>query len=981
MKVFGKAVLISSVVCLMLFGQAAGQMLKGNLRGRVTDPSGAVMAQAKVTVTNAAGQTLTATTDQNGVYEIKDIQPGKCAVHVDAKGFSPFDQADVDVFAGQTQKFDVTLEIAVQQQTVNVEDQGTKVDVSSDNNASAVVIKGKDLEALSDDPDELQSDLEALAGPSAGPNGGEIYIDGFSGGTLPPKSAIREIRVNQNPFSAQYDHIGYGRVEVFTKPGQDQYHGQFMANFNNSRFNSLSPFLHLNGAGAVAPPDYHSEMYNGSFGGPINSKSSFFFNVQRRNINETSIVDATQLDSNFNPVPFSTAVLNPRTRTEIGPRIDYQLATNNTLTARYEYETSNGDNNGIGQYNLPSYGYNNNSAEHNLQISDTQVINSTTINETRFQFNRDSSNQTALTFAPTISVLDTFTGGGNGVGRSSDISKHYELQNYTSKIHGNHFIRFGGRLRVNTDANNANNNFNGSYTFTSLYAYQTAQQGLANGWTPEQIISTCSVDPGTNNELCGGPNQFAITYGSPLADVTQVDAGLYAEDDWKIRPNFTLSGGLRYETQDNISDHADWAPRIGFAWGIGGGSSPKTVLRGGFGIFYDRFSQGLVMNVARLNGSTQQQYILGPVAAATFFPGVPTLEEIQALLASGGDVTAPQLTTYKIAPDLRTPYTMQTAVTLERQILKASKVAVTYISSRGLHQLVSENINAPSADGTRPYGDVGNIYQYQSAGTFKQNQLMANSQLVLGKNISLFGWYSLSYANTNTNGAGSFPSIPGDLSADWGRAAFNVRHRGMIGGTVGLPYGFRLSPFIMANSSRPFNIVIGEDLNGDNIYNDRPSFAAASACQANPLPPNIMMTSWGCFNLAPAPGDPRIPINYGVGPAFFSANLRVAKTFGLGKKLERGGGGQGPGGGPGGHGGGHDHGHGPMGGMMGGMGGGSGQRYSLTFAASARNLFNNVNPASPSGTLISSRFGESNSIQGMGSSANRRIDFQVMFNF
>ena len=105
-----------------------------------------------------------------------------------------------------------------------------------------MVLTGNDLDALSDDPDELADDLQALAGPSAGPNGGQIYIDGFTGGQLPPKSSIREIRINQNPFSAEYDKLGYGRIEIFTKPGTDQYHGQISVVGNSSYFNSTSPF-------------------------------------------------------------------------------------------------------------------------------------------------------------------------------------------------------------------------------------------------------------------------------------------------------------------------------------------------------------------------------------------------------------------------------------------------------------------------------------------------------------------------------------------------------------------------------------------------------------------------------------------------------------------------------------------------------------------------------------------------------------------
>jgi hypothetical protein len=405
------------------------------------------------------------------------------------------------------------------------------------------------------------------------------------------------------------------------------------------------------------------------------------------------------------------------------------------------------------------------------------------------------------------------------------------------------------------------------------------------------------------------------------------------------------------------------------------------VLRAGMGIFYDRFSQNLVLQAQRANGVVQQKYV---VTNPSFYPNQP-----QDLSTLANDPTFVP-TVYQVGPKLQAPYTMQTAVTLERQLSKTATIAVSYIGSRGLHQLVSENVNAPGANGVRSDPARGNIYQYQSAGIFKQNQLMSNANVKLGQFLSLFGFYSLSYANSNTAGAGSFPSIPGDLEVDYGRAAFDVRHRGMVGGTISLPHGFRLSPMIMASSGRPFNITLGQDLNGDNIFNDRPAFANSQT-----LVENLRTTAWGAFDIAPVAGQSTIPINYGVGPGQFTTNLRVSKTFGLGRKLERAGAAEGmPGmaGGP--RGGDHgDHGRGGPGGPgggfggrggFGGMGGGSGQRYNLTFSASARNLLNNVNPANPTGNLSSSRFGTSNALAGGGffsSSANRRIDLQVMFNF
>jgi uncharacterized membrane protein YgcG len=928
------------IVFLLVLGLSfttLAQTGQGWLKGIVTDPSGAVVVGATVTISSPSGQTFTSESNSRGVYDIRNLEPGKYNLTVTAKGFSPYQLTDVIVPAeGQT--LDAQLGIQAEKQQLTVEDQGTNVEVSASQNASQTVIKGKDLEALSDDPDELSDELMALAGPSAGPNGGQIYIDGFTNGQLPPKNSIREIRVNQNPFSAQYDSLGYGRIEVFTKPGTDKFHGQVMFMDNNSVLNTKSPLV-------IGPaPDYNTRMINANVSGPINKRASFFFNVEQRNIDNVSVINTL-----FDPAsgqPLSTTVANPHSRTNITPRVDYQLSTNNTLTARYQYERDNEDNNGISTYTLPSLAYNSRSTEHTFQVSDTQVLSPRVINETRFQYLRENNNDLALDNSQTINVMGSFTGGGNSVGTSGDINNRYELQNYTSMAIGKHFIKYGGRLRVSRETNTSTGGFNGTWTFNSLQDYQN-----------------------------GMPSQYSRTLGIPVAEVSYVDLGVYAEDDWRIRPNLTLSYGLRVESQNQIGDHADWAPRIGIAWGLGSSKgTPKTVLRAGFGIFYDRFGQGLILNTIRQNGANQIQYITScnPTSAnyaaecpiAAYYPNVPD----QSVLSPASSVTI-----RTIAPNLRSPYTMQTALTLERQIAKFGTASVTYLNSRGEHTFVSQNINAPLPDGTRPLGGTGNIYQYESAGIFRQNQLIANARINTQR-FSLFTFYMLNYADSNTSGAGSFPSDPYNLMSDYGRASFSVRNRFVLGGSFNAPYHFTFSPFIIANSGRPYNITIGQDLNGDSIYNDRPSFANG----AHPTGPLTAAD----FNLNPQPGDKLIPVNYGTGPATFTVNMRFAKVFGFGKEGGSGGGPQADGGGDRHHGpggGGFGHGGGPWGG-----GGGTNRRYNLTLSLHAMNLFNRINYGTPVGNLKSPDFGTSRTLAGgpFGSDvAARRIFVQAQFSF
>jgi hypothetical protein len=977
-------------MALLLIGSyVPAQNSPGTLRGRVTDPSGAVIPSASVTATTSSGQKTATVTDSRGVYEIKGLAPGGYTVTTSAKGFALSVKQNVAVQPGQVQQFDIALEIEVEKEKLEVQEESVTVSTSASDNASSLVIKGKDLEALSDDPDELQQDLEALAGPSAGPNGGQIYIDGFTGGQLPPKSSIREIRINQNPFSSEYDKLGYGRIEIFTKPGTDNYHGEFFLDGNDSAFNSLNPFT-------PDVPAYNSELFHANVGGPLSKKASFFFNVEGRHIDDSNIVNATTvLDSD----PTQTeqliqAVPNPRSRINLGPRIDYQVSKNNTLTVRYQFFHNSDNNDGIGLFSLPTQAFNSSEDEHTLQISDTQVVSNNVINETRFQYNRDNTSQTVQSFQPTIMVLGAFTGGGNQLGNPTDHENRYELQNYTSVVHHTHLIKFGARLRETTDSSSSDANFNGVFTFSSIEAYAACQQVLSNH-------GTCQAPD--------GPSQFSITTGQPVTQVSVFDAGLYAQDDWRVRANLTLSYGLRFETQNQIHDHGDWAPRLALAWGLGHGNnpSPKTVLRAGFGIFYDRFSYNLIEQAERLNGITQQQSILTN----------PAIDSITVPPVFGAAAQASP-TIYQVSPHLVAPMTMQSAASIERQLTKSATLAVTYLNSRGEHQLFLRNVNAPlpgtytgPGSGVRPLGGTDNIYQYDSEGIFRQSQLIANVRINAGARLSLFGVYTLNYANSDLgSGAGSggaagffsggatstpnFLSNQYDPMADYGRALFDVRHRVFVGGTISMPYAFRLNPFMLISSGAPYDITLGQDLNGDSIFNDRPAFVSTMACPkvgpAPGQPTSVLCTPLGTFNTVLTAGETLIPVNSGTGPTLFTLNLRLSKTFGFGRETKAAGSSGGPGYGGGRHGGGGGLGPGglssvgrPSGGMF-GAGASTGRRYNLTFSVSARNVLNRVNLGTPVGDLSSPLFAQSIGLAGgpySSAGASRRIDLQVLFSF
>ncbi len=324
---------------------------------------------------------------------------------------------------------------------------------------------------------------------------------------------------------------------------------------------------------------------------------------------------------------------------------------------------------------------------------------------------------------------------------------------------------------------------------------------------------------------------------------------------------------------------------------------------------------------------------------------------------------------------------------MERQFTRKVTASVTYLNTHGLHQLITRNINAPdpaNPSDARPglAPNNANLYQYESAGLYNQNQMIANFN-IRGSKVSLFGFYTLSFADSNTAGQASFPMNQYDLAEDYGRAAYDVRNRMFLGGSWNLPRGVQLFPFVVANSAPPANITLSDDLGGGAylpIFNARPAFASSLS-----IPANVVTTRWGRFDTVPEPGETIIPNNYGTGYGQFSANLRLSKTFGFGKEVQGGNAGGPPGGGPRG-----GHGLGPaglssMGGGPGMFGGGStNRRFNLTLSVSARNIFNDVNYASPVGSLSSPIFGRANALAGgffSSSAANRRIDLQARFSF
>ena len=965
----------------------------GSIRGQVLDPTHALIRGANVTLLTTTGEQMAASvSDGSGEFQFRGLKAGSYIVRVTSAGFGAFASGVLQLTANQAKHIDITLAVVGDAVSVVVSGEDSQVNVEAAGNASAVVMKGDDLEALADDPDELANELSALAGPAAGPNGGEIFIDGFSGGELPPKSAILEIRVNQNPFSAEFDRLGYGRIEILTKPGSEKLHGQALMQGNDKPFNTGDPFT-------ANIPAYHSYQFSGSLSGALSKSASFAVNVDSRDlqsVNAWVIPDAVLPNSAGvyvdNP-NYPVSLLSPHVRDNASVRMDWQVGKT-SMTARYGfwYENEKG-NLDSGPGTLASGSTHESNSDHTVQLSSTTIFNSHFVNETRFQFERHNENHYADSAERAVNVAGDFVGGGFTGQTSQDHRVAFEFQNLSTLSYNRHAITFGTRLRDNRDANKSTANFNGTFffspatigqtTYSSSQVYEQMANGLAAGLSFNTLVAQGF-----------GPSSASYTAGNASAVANVFDAALFVQDDLRLSTRLTLSGGLRWEAQNHIADHNDFAPRAAVAYALDGrdGKKVKTVLRAGYGLFYDRVATANFFTINRSNGV--QQIVLSSPKCSSSTRSLDTIDMTTCTSATANNMAPVR---YQIAPDYHASYTEQGAMSVERQLLPGTSVSVTYLHSFGVHQQVLRNANQ-AAGGTALTTSQSYLYQYFPEGIFKQHQIITSFKTGFGRHLSLSGFYT--YSTAVSNGAGGIgnntASNAYDLNQDLGRAGFVLRNVAFVTGTYNGPWGMTFNPFIISQSGRPFNITLPSDpLN--NLFNQRPTYATASTPAVDRV-----STPFGVLDSAALPGEQRVPVNLGTSPSSFAVNLRVSRAFSFGGRARAVSGRSAddpsftaaPGSTSGAR---QDRGA-PGGGGLGGGGLSSsgsapagltsarepGRKYTVRFSVQALNLFNNINYGTPVGVLGSPYFDRPTSLVGGAystGSASRRIYLQGVFSF
>jgi hypothetical protein len=935
------------------------------LRGQVLDELGAVVPGAKVTIISTDGKPRSVLSDGNGEFTVHDLLPGAYTLTVEFQGFQPHIENDLRLpLAISTLK--ITLKIAAVSIETDVKAEAAGVSVEPDQNPDALVLDEDFIETLPDNEEDLREYLEMMAGPGAGgARGGQgraqFLVDGFRGGRLPPREAILQIRINQNPFSAEYSHPGAGRVEIITKPGNNNWRGGAGLGLFNSALNARNAF-------AVVKPGLDQKRYSFNLSGPIiRKKMSFFANVERRGLDGSGTVRAQTLEGLF-----IANVPAPNESSSLSLRTDYLINQKNTFNFSYSRQSSSSRNReflsrgGVSNFILPERGSDLESTNHTMRLGEVFLINSSLIHETRLQLQHNRRELRALTQGRAINVLDAFQGGGATCcpNRAREFSA--EWQDYLTYTRRKHTVKGGIQIEYNSRRDFNASNFNGAYIFSSLDQYR-------------RVLNGERVDPTNPESALARPAQFTINQGDPLIEYNRYEASWFIQDDVRVNQALTLSFGLRHEFQSQLTDAINFAPRLGVAW------SPfkdrKTVIRAGGGIFFDRLTANLYDNVLRYDGLRQRSIIIRNPSYPDPFADNPVID-VQRMIKRTLD------------PNLKAPYVIDFNISVERQLPSGFVSSISYTWTKGVHQFRARNINAPLPEtNARPDPAQGNLYQTEASAQSKHQRLWFRLDRRFSRTFSLFSSYTLSRTDSDADSPLALPANNYYLRPEWSRAATDRRHFIYLGGNATLPWRIRLTPYVNIASGLPFNITTGFDENRDTVINDRPldirRNADLSASLYSQLPDRCLS---GC-KIGGTPVSLRdfLTTNFpnGVwaeGPGLFNFNLSLSKSFGFGEnrgaasrdnKQSRVARNEASGGRVGKR---ESKGAGKIASGKGSNAAGSvereASRFNFTISAQITNLLNHVNFGQYSGVLTSPFFGRANS-----AGPPRQIEINLRFNF
>ena len=746
------------IVAWVLAGALAAAAAQGVppdavLRITVLDQTEAPLVTARVTLRDPAGLERTVAVNASGVAVFEGLTPGTHQARATAEGFG---QAAVplNVKRGPNQ---TTLRLSVEgiRQTINV--QGDSPSQRRDNGFTQT-LTADEIDALSNDPDEMADQLAALAGPGA-----QIYVDGFRGGRLPPKAQIQQIRFHSNSFSAEYHDAGMVRVEVITRPGMAGFRGQFNTGFGPGALNAKNAF-------ATEKGDERLNRYAINVQGPIvKGRTSLSMAVDgSTSYTSKTIVAASPAGSVVGQVRQPSDGLNASLR------IVHQIGDHNQLRTEYARRSNSHDNLGVGDFDLPSRAYGVQSGADTLRVLNARLVGKV-FSELKVEWSAQHTDTTPGSPAPTIQVLDAFTTGGAGQS-GTRVSRQLTIEhNADFTIGKRHTLRSGVAVQAGWWNSTNRANGNGTYVFSSLADYEA-----------------------------GTPSTYTRRIGDPLVAYSMLQAGWYLQDDIRITRDFSVGAGVRQEAQTQVDDKWNVAPRGAFTWNV----DKATVVRGGYGLFYDWYDSDLYEQTLRVDGTHQVDLVVTD-------PGFPVVE-------GGGGSLPPSV--IRSAP-LTQPLVQQASAGVERALTPWMGAHADYLWTRASDAPRSINVNAPSpSNGARPNPLAGNVTEIQSIGRRASDRLTLSLSLrAPNGRITSSVSYQIQRVRDDADSATSLPSNSLDPDADWGPSAQDVRHRVVIMFNALLFFGVRAGINLQASSAAPYTVTTGRDDNLDTVFNDRPA--------------------------------------------------------------------------------------------------------------------------------------------------------------
>ena len=745
-------------IAITLFAStAAAQTSRATLRVTVRDQSGAVIPNATVAIEETEKSALT---DSKGVATIENVPPGRYSVAVSFSGFETRTLTDLRLKAGENRR-DVTLAIAKVAETVAVgRDPATAASDPNSERLGNTLTKAQ-IDALPDDPDEMEQQLKQMAGPGA-----VIRVDGFHGGKLPPKSQIRSIRFASNMFAAENHNGGITFVDIQTQPGLGPLRGSSDFSYRGGALDARNAFQPVKG------PE-QTKQYDGDLSGTLwKNRTSFSVGYTGATLFDSANVYAAGPDGTQ-----AGAFRRPSERSTVNARIDHALSKSQTLQASFQRNATDQRELGVGNYDLPEHAYSSDTSDSLLRLRETGPLSKSLNAETRLQIHQaTSANQSSLE-TPTVSVLDAFTSGGaqqRGGSRSTEL----EYATNVDYARGHHSIRFGTLVQGGRYHSDAGTNYLGTFTFSSLADYEA-----------------------------GRPATFTQRIGSPLVDYSNWDTGFFAQDDWRVSKSLTLSGGVREELQTHLGDRWNVAPRAGLTW------SPfkngKTTVRAGGGVFYDWLDASIYQQTLQVDGVHQQDLIISN-------PGYPDPYN------GGAAAEALPPSEYALAPGLAMPARGLAMVGISQQVSNVL-VNVNYTHAVGWDRFRGRNINAPN-DGVRPDPLVGNVTQIESTGRLQNDTLSVGVNLNLpNKRTMLFANYAWLRQRNDADSPFGLPADNYNVAAEWGPASGVPTHIASAVFNTTLLNRLRVSVSTTARSGTPYNVTTGRDDNGDTVFTDRPA--------------------------------------------------------------------------------------------------------------------------------------------------------------